>query len=197
MKRGTKPTPTALRRANGNPGKRGYNADEPIPPAGMPECPDHLNEAARNEWHRLAPVLHDMGVLAVTDRAALAAYCQAYGRWVEAEERLTQTPLLIRTPSGYVQQSPWLSLANKQMELMGRFMAELGLTPASRSRVVALRDAGPEPDQVNKVEFVIVWKDANGDLQERPFDRLARPETTDGTTGTAGQRPQILLDGDL
>ena len=50
-----------------------------------------------------------MGVLTPIDRAALAAYCQAYGRWVEAEEKLEETPALFKTPSGYVQQSPWLA----------------------------------------------------------------------------------------
>ena len=78
-----------------------------------------------------------MGVLTTIDRAALAAYCQAYGRWVEAEEKLKETPSLFKTPSGYVQQSPWLGIANKQLELMGRYMTELGMTPASRSRVAA------------------------------------------------------------
>lgn len=79
----------------------------------------------------------------------LAAYCKAYVRWVEAEEKLKETPLLIKTPSGYVQQSPWLNVANKQMELMGRYMAEIGLTPASRSRIaVVAGPAAPEPLEI-------------------------------------------------
>ena len=45
-----------------------------------------------------------------------------------------ETPPLVKTPSGYVQQSPWLAIANKQLELMGRYMTELGMTPAARSR---------------------------------------------------------------
>ena len=89
------------------------------------------------ELAHLARALRDMGVLTLFDRAALAAYCQAYGRRVEAEERLRETPMLFKTPSGYVQQSPWLGIANKQLELMGRYMVELGMTPASRSRVAA------------------------------------------------------------
>ena len=64
-------------------------------------------------------------------------YCRAWGRWVEAEERLRETPPLVKTPSGYIQQSPWLTIAHKQLELMGRYMVELGLTPAARSRVMA------------------------------------------------------------
>ncbi|SDD88712.1 phage terminase small subunit P27 family [Ruegeria marina] len=123
------------------PGKR----DAPRPPDALPRCPAHLTPVAAKEWRRLAKPLYDMGVLSITDRAALAAYCQAWARWVEAEEKLRETPMLIRTPSGYAQQSPWLSIANKQMELMGRYMAELGLTPAARARLPAnaVPDAGP------------------------------------------------------
>lgn len=147
--RGRKPKPTAVKRAQGNPGKRALNHAEPQPPDGLPDCPPHLSEAAREEWHRLAGTLHEMGVLTVVDRAALAAYCQAYGRWVEAEEKLKATPPMIRTPSGYVQQSPWMSVANKQMELMGRYMGELGLTPAARSRVAA-----PAPAQLPQIDVI-------------------------------------------
>lgn len=48
----------------------------------------------------------------------------------------------MKTPSGDIQQSPWLPVANKQLERMGRYMAEPGSAPASRSRVV-LQGAGP------------------------------------------------------
>ena len=139
--RGRIPKPTAVRHAEGNPGKRGFNAAEPVLPDGMPDCPPHLEGEARTEWVRIAAPLHDAGVLTTADRAALAAYCQAWSRWVEAEEKLKSTPILMKTPSGYIQQNPWLGIANKQMELMGRYMAELGITPASRSRVIAV--AGP------------------------------------------------------
>lgn len=152
MTPGRKPRPTALRRRNGNPGKRGHNPAEPGAPDALPRCPDHLSAAAKKEWRRLATPLHRMGVLTVTDRAALAAYCQCWARWVEAELRLAETPLLLKTPSGYVQQSPWLSVSNKQRDLMGRYMAELGLTPASRTRVAMNQGAGSE----DKVRIVVI-----------------------------------------
>jgi P27 family predicted phage terminase small subunit len=125
--RGRKPKPRAL-------AKRGAKADAPASLKALPRCPDHLSADARKEWRRLATPLHNAGVLTIADRAALAAYCVAWARWVEAERKLAETPALLKTPSGYVQQSPWLTVANKQLELMGRFMAELGLTPSSRSR---------------------------------------------------------------
>ena len=78
-----------------------------------------------------------LGVVTALDRAALAAYCQAYGRWAEAERKLKDTPVLIKLPSGYIQPSPWLAIANKQLELMAKYMAEVGLSPVSRTRVEA------------------------------------------------------------
>jgi P27 family predicted phage terminase small subunit len=74
-------------------------------------------------------------ILTELDRAALAAYCQAYGRWVEAERKLQETPMLLKLPSGYVQQNPWLTIANKQLELMHKYLTEFGLSPVARSRV--------------------------------------------------------------
>jgi P27 family predicted phage terminase small subunit len=132
--RGRKPKPARLKLIDGNPGKRPIGR-EPQPPASQPTCPAHLSPTAKAEWKRLAPMLNQIGVLTQADRAVLAAYCQAYGRWVEAERRLKETPPLLKTPSGYAQQSPWLSIANKQIELMVRLMAELGLTPSARSRL--------------------------------------------------------------
>jgi P27 family predicted phage terminase small subunit len=143
--RGRKPTPTALKVRMGNPGGRPLNRQEPKPAISAPTCPAHLLPTAKAEWKRLAPQLENLGILSQLDRAALAGYCQAYGRWVEAEKRLKETPILLKTPAGYVQPSPWLGIANKQLELMHRFMGELGLSPASRSRVAAFPSLTPKP----------------------------------------------------
>lgn len=113
--------------------------------------PRHLTPAAAREWRRVVRLLEGMGVVSAIDAAALAAYCQAYGRWVEAEDRLRESPLLYRTPGGHVQQSPLLGIIYKQLELMGRYMVELGMTPAARSRVVTL--AAPAPVMVTIRRF--------------------------------------------
>jgi P27 family predicted phage terminase small subunit len=79
--------------------------------------------------------LDDWGSTAATSIVRRAAYCQAYGRWAEAERKLKETPMLLKFPSGIIRQSPWLAIANKQLELMSKFMSELGLSPVSRTRV--------------------------------------------------------------
>jgi len=143
-------------------------ADAPTIADGLPRCPPHLSPVARREWRRLATPLFEAGILTLADRAALAAYCQCYARWVEAEEKLAETPTLLKTPSGYVQQSPWLGIANRQLELMGRYMAELGLTPVSRSRV-AVPDGQGGKAVVDRIEFVSVYIDEGGNRVESPM----------------------------
>ncbi len=143
--RGRKPKPTALKLIEGNPGKRPINGREPKPPSGVPTCPSHLSASAKAEWKRLARTLNDIGLLTQIDRTVLAAYCQAYGRWVEAERRLAETPPILKTPAGYVQISPWITISNKQVELMTRLMAELGLSPTSRSRLSVQVPTGAKP----------------------------------------------------
>jgi phage terminase small subunit len=83
--RGRKPKPTALKLIDGNPGKRPIAGREPKPPATQPTCPAHLAATAKSEWKRLAGVLNEIGLLTRIDRTVLATYCQAYGRWVEAD----------------------------------------------------------------------------------------------------------------
>ena len=78
---------------------------------------------------------------------------------------------MLRTPSGYVQQSPWLSIANRQLELMGRFMAELGLTPSARSRVAGLAP----PEALNVQVIRVGFAEADGtvrDIEGRVIESL-------------------------
>lgn len=150
--RGRKPKPTHLKLLDGNPGKR-RNAGEPYPEKRAPTCPSHLCPPAKAEWKRLATQLTTLRILTELDRAALAAYCQAYGRWVEAERKLHETPMLLKLPSGYVQQNPWLTIANKQLELMHKYLSEFGLSPVSRSRVSVTGSGRPKPWEYGTSKF--------------------------------------------
>lgn len=143
--RGRIPKPTAVKLLQGNPGKRRINGREPKPPGSMPDCPDYLAPEAKAEWARIPSILNQTGLLTQVDRTLMAGYCQTYARWVEAERKRTETPLNLRTPAGYIQQSPWLSISNKQLELMAKYMTELGLTPASRSRLAIQMHTAPKP----------------------------------------------------
>src|ERR1041384_3815096 len=133
---GRRPTPTRLKVLTGNPGKRPLNADEPKPEIDIPDCPAELGPIARGEWDRMAPQLASLRILTQLDRAALAAYCGAYAMWAEATEAIQKYGTMVKSPSGYPVQSPYVSVANRQAEIMMRIASEFGLTPASRSRIV-------------------------------------------------------------
>ena len=104
-----------------------------------PTCPAHLSPTAKTEWKRAVSALHLRGIIGGNDRAALAAYRQSFDRRVEAGRKPTETPLLNKLLSGDIQQSPLPAIANKQLEIMHRYLAELDFSPVSRSRVTKLR----------------------------------------------------------
>ena len=133
--------PTNLKILNGNPGQRALEQDEVKPNPWAPEMPDWLSNRAKDEWQAMAPKLERMGLLTEIDGAAFAAYCQAYGRWADAEEHLKTTPLLLKTKSGYVQQSPYLSIANTSIGIMSKFLAKFGMSPSDRAGLVNPRAA--------------------------------------------------------
>lgn len=135
--RGRKPTPTAIKQLEGNPGKRPLNDKEPKPERKAPPCPKWLDKEAKKEWKRLASKMEMMGVLTEVDMAAFAGYCQSYARWRENEEFISKNGSLVRTPSGYWQQVPQVSMAQQYLKQMGRFAEQFGLTPASRSRIIS------------------------------------------------------------
>jgi P27 family predicted phage terminase small subunit len=122
----------------GNPGKRPMNKYEPKPELTIPECPNELGPVVRREWDRLASELDKLKILNALDRAALAAYCGAHTLWAEATEAIQKFGTMVKSPSGYPIQSPYVSIANRQAEIMMRIASEFGFTPASRSRISTL-----------------------------------------------------------
>jgi P27 family predicted phage terminase small subunit len=114
----------------------------------IPSCPSHLDAEAKKEWHRLSKDLYALGLLTKIDRDALAAYCQCYSRWVEAEQKLRETGMVVKAPTGYPMLNPYLSVIHKTLNHMQAFLGEFGLTPASRSRIHA---RPPEQKDDNKL----------------------------------------------
>lgn len=149
--RGRKPKPTALKVLEGNPGKRPLNIDEPKPKKKAPKCPSWLEPEAKKEWRRMSKTLEQIGVLTQVDGAAFAGYCQAYARWKEAEEFLTKHGTIFKTPSGYIQQVPQVSIAQTYLKIMKDFCSEFGLTPSARTRIKASTETGRSDDPMEDI----------------------------------------------
>jgi len=154
MTAGRKPSPTHLKLVKGNPGKRPIpKAEARVVPA-LPSPPPHLSDEAKVEWCRVSDDLFRVGLLSHIDRAALAAYCQAYARWVQAERAIAEMAkrdqltggLMIKTTNGNAIQNPLVGTANKAAADMVRYAAEFGMSPSARSRITAeppTEDADP------------------------------------------------------
>lgn len=150
--RGRKPKPTELKILEGNPGKRSLNPNEPKPEKKAPSCPKWLDAEAKKEWKRLAPQMEKLGILTEADRAAFASYCQAYSRWKDAEEFITRSGTTIfKTPSGYWQMLPQVSISQTYNKIMTRLATEFGLTPSSRSRIIAGESIDKSADEMEDI----------------------------------------------
>ena len=137
MKRGGSKKPTNLKVLNGNPGKRPIDRNEVKPNPLAPIMPNWLSDRAKAEWQSMAPKLERLGLLTEIDGAAFAAYCQAYARWADAEIKLQDCDdLVTTTKSGYVQQSPYLSIANTSVGIMSKFLAKFGMSPSDRAGLI-------------------------------------------------------------
>ena len=140
---GPNPKPTALKRIQGNPGKRKLNEYEPNY-VGTPGCPAWLNEAAKTEWNRIVTDLEALNMLRSVDSSALAAYCQSYSRWSAAEQIIDKEGQTVKEPivsnagkvvGHKIRRHPAVGIAKDALASMLRASALFGFDPSSRSRI--------------------------------------------------------------
>ena len=137
VKPGPRPTPTKKRKLTGNPGRRPLPQNEPMPnqTTRLPTAPAHLTDTGKKEWRRVGKLLHNLGLLTEIDLTALAGYCSTYAQWVGAQEQIKKHGVLIKAQSGFPMQSPYLTISNKAMSEMRKWLVEFGMTPSSRTRI--------------------------------------------------------------
>jgi P27 family predicted phage terminase small subunit len=132
---GRKSRPTSIKKLMGEPNKDRINENEPQFSTSGVKPPYHLSDVAKREWARMYPILTASKVMSDADRAALAAYCQNYARWVKAENHVKTHGEVLISEKGYEYQSPWVGMANTAQMQMHKFAVEFGMTPASRTRI--------------------------------------------------------------
>ena len=161
-RRGPPPKPTAFRVLAGNPSKRPMNTREPQPRPLEPRCPKWLDPEAKRAWKWLVAELRYMRLLTSADRHAMESYCHAYSRWraTEAFLKVHGDVYPIRDDAGrvrYMQQFPQVAISRNLQQLLKAYQQELGLTPASRTRIQ------------------VPWRHDEERERKLVFDRLGRP----------------------
>ena len=133
--RGRKPKPTWLKVVEGNPGKRPLNDAEPLAAGDLKAPPDWLTDSQRATWNdavRNAPP----GLLRGIDESVFLVWVVAKDLHRDASEKIAKYGAVIKSPvTGTAMQSPFVSVLNRQAQIMLKAASEMGFSPSSRSRV--------------------------------------------------------------
>lgn len=133
--RGRKPKPTESKRRAGNPGKRPLNDREPKGRKGRPRQPRDLKDFGKTCWKALCEELEAMGLLTTADRFVMEMYCWEWQLWKDARKEIAKKGLVCETERGARYQEPAVGIASSAVKRMQSLGAELGLSPAARTRL--------------------------------------------------------------
>lgn len=148
-----KPKPVVLKLLEG----RGHGTDSggravknvPAFTRAAPEAPQWLPPAASAEWDRVVPELDRLGILKTIDRAALAAYCMAWDRFVDASAIVAREGMVLHDDKqGKAQRHPALLTAEAASKELRAWAGEFGLTPSSEQRLAGTKGSD-DGDQGN------------------------------------------------
>ncbi|HEY1963688.1 MAG TPA: P27 family phage terminase small subunit [Acidobacteriaceae bacterium] len=149
---GNIPKPTALKRFEGNPGKRKLPENEPQYPARLPQQPTRMSAAAKRVWAELLDEMGGIGMLRRIDKRALAQLCEdeaalerAYdGLWkmaAQLKEKAKREGKVL--PGGEILGLLSTNTGRASMRVirdLGRGLIlqrrEFGLTPSARTRIM-------------------------------------------------------------
>lgn len=132
--RGRKPKPIHLRLLDGNAGHRPLNANAPDPSGNLNAAPDGLDETQRAIWDE-AIAAAPTGLLRRLDASVLLVFVRAKDIYLKAAAKVDATGLVVKSGKGLPIQNPYLSVMNRQSEIMLKAIADMGFSPSSRSRV--------------------------------------------------------------
>lgn len=102
--------------------------------SGRAPLPADVPKAMRGEWGRVVSDLAARKLLTPAALGTVAAYLIARWQVAECVKAIQQDGSFVRTKQGEPKPHPAHGVMNKANEIVARLAAELGLTPASRSR---------------------------------------------------------------
>lgn len=144
MAKGRPAVPDAIKKATGNPGKRGSKTTADPELLADLSPPVWLSEAAKEIWNQEAPKFRTALLLTVLDVPAFAAMCQAQADYrahvakCQKEGEVwtkDQTDKDGNKVNSQAYMSPWAQLKSMSFKQMFKAMEKFGATPADRARV--------------------------------------------------------------
>jgi P27 family predicted phage terminase small subunit len=146
------PTPSIL--LKGTQKSDRINKAEPVRTGKLPKKPEGLSPIAAKAWDDVIEILIDMRVLDKADGTTVELLCQARADWMEARRAIELDGPYYDSGDGtkkILRPHPMLGVRSDASKRMLTLLAELGMTPASRSKVSAA--PSDEPDDPAEAYF--------------------------------------------
>jgi len=142
--RGPKKKPTVLNELHGRPGHGKINRREPKPGGNLHTPPSWMSKEQKAEWTKIVGNCVP-GLLTSVDESNLTTFVVAVCLHRAAAITLGRLKDLAVPvgPNGAIQQHPALQVVNRQALIILKAAAEMGFTPASRTRIQVNGDIPP------------------------------------------------------
>ena len=139
MPRGRPPKPTALKKLEGNPGKRALNVAEPQAlPLRLPP-PEWLSEIGQQAWRDILEELECSRIVTRLDNQALELLCAAYAEFRECLAFVAEHGRTYATTTEeggeMVRAYPEVAMMQDAWKRCNSMLGNFGMTPAARVRV--------------------------------------------------------------
>lgn len=110
-----------------------------LTPGSVGECPAWISPEGREEWDRLVNDPEYGAILCPVQRGTLIDYCNLYGRMIRSERRMLEWQDGKPAEDGRIEK-----LQQSEGNRLHSLRMQLGLTPASQSKVQAPVKSSPE-----------------------------------------------------
>lgn len=135
MAQGRKNTPTLVTELRGNPGKRPL-PEEIYVERNIGDAPAWFNSEQLAAWNHIIDNAPE-GLIKFIDESTLIAHCCAVAQHKEATLMIGREGAVVEASQGGTKKSDWFNVQAKCVEQIIKTSSEMGLTPASRSKVAA------------------------------------------------------------
>ncbi|MFI8398692.1 P27 family phage terminase small subunit [Streptomyces sp. NPDC085463] len=110
---------------------------------------------ARDVWRRTIPALVVAAGLTDSQRETAIEYCLTVARLWQAEREPSRAGLAVETERGNVK-SPWVTIADQYRSYFCSLVGELGLSPASATRITS-PNFGGDDDGIRLTVYPSRW----------------------------------------
>lgn len=150
-----RPKPTAIHVLLGHQ-KSKLPKHEPKPKRCLPPTPAFLSARAKYHWNRYGPLLERIGVLTISDEGSLALLCESFGEYLEARDMVAKEGMTYTSENKdggvLIKLHPLVRVMSDCDRRMRAWFVEFGMTPASRSRIIAV-DPKAEDEESTADEY--------------------------------------------